>query len=69
MKALKIFLSPFLFVSNFNQQEWIMENEYLYKDLNFEINGCAYGAFKEGASDSMSRDITNSFINTCSTKD
>jgi len=24
-----------------------MENDYLYKDLNFEINGCAYGAFKE----------------------
>lgn len=23
------------------------ENEYLYKDLNYEINGCAYDAFKE----------------------
>ena len=24
-----------------------MENDYLYKDLNFEINSCAYGAFNE----------------------
>ncbi len=24
-----------------------MENDYLYKDLNYEINGCAFDAFKE----------------------
>jgi GxxExxY protein len=34
-------------VSNFNQQERIMANDYLYKDLNYEINGCAFEAFKE----------------------
>src|SRR5574341_1144794 len=24
-----------------------MENDYLYKDLNYAINGCAFDAFKE----------------------
>jgi GxxExxY protein len=37
-------------VSNHNKQkEMVMDkkNEYLYKDLNYEINGCAFEAFKE----------------------
>ncbi len=24
-----------------------MGNDYLYKELNYEINGCAFDAFKE----------------------